>query len=189
LRVAESIARHFEIDEGSLSDRRVLEALAKRYGLDTQGMSDGKLLMEVFDASVQPTLIQPTFITHYPAAISPLSRRNDADPTVVDRFELFINGTELANAFSELNDPVDQYGRFEAQLRARAEGDVEAHPMDTDYVRALEYGMPPAAGQGIGIDRLVMLLSDSQSIRDVIAFPLMRPEAGPARSEESSDVS
>ena len=115
-------------------------------------------------------------IVRLPFNISPLSRRNDLNPDITDRFELFICGQEMANAFSELNDPADQRGRFEEQVREKASGDDEAHSMDEDYIRALEYGMPPAAGQGIGIDRLVMLLTDSPSIREVILFPLLRPE-------------
>lgn len=136
-----------------------------------------KLLEKIFDIVAEPKLIQPTFITHYPVALSPLSRRNDDDPAVVDRYELFVTGRELANAFSELNDPEDQADRFKMQLEFKEAGDDEAHPMDEDYIRALEYGLPPTAGQGIGIDRLVMLLTDSPSIRDVILFPLLRPEA------------
>ena len=136
----------------------------------------GKLQAKLFDNLVEPKLIQPHFIYHYPTDISPLSRKNDADPEITDRFELFICGQEMANAFSELNDPYDQKDRFEEQVREKAAGDDEAHAMDEDYIRALEYGMPPAAGQGIGIDRLVMLLTDSPSIREVILFPLLRPE-------------
>lgn len=136
----------------------------------------GKLQAKIFDNLVEPKLIQPHFIYHYPTDISPLSRRNDLNPDITDRFELFICGQEMANAFSELNDPADQRGRFEEQVREKASGDDEAHSMDEDYIRALEYGMPPAAGQGIGIDRLVMLLTDSPSIREVILFPLLRPE-------------
>lgn len=136
----------------------------------------GKLQAKIFDNLVEPKLVQPHFIYHYPTDISPLSRRNDLNPDITDRFELFICGQEMANAFSELNDPADQRGRFEEQVREKASGDDEAHSMDEDYIRALEYGMPPAAGQGIGIDRLVMLLTDSPSIREVILFPLLRPE-------------
>ncbi|MFZ5427353.1 MAG: lysine--tRNA ligase [Thermodesulfobacteriota bacterium] len=140
----------------------------------------GKLQAKLFDLFVEPKLIQPTFIYGYPTEISPLSRRNEANPEVTDRFELFIAGREMANAFSELNDPVDQRLRFEEQVAEKDAGDDEAHYMDEDYVRALEYGMPPAAGQGIGIDRLVMLLTDSASIREVILFPLLKPEAAAA---------
>lgn len=136
----------------------------------------GKLLTKLFDLAVEPKLIQPTFISHYPVEVSPLSRRNEAEPELVDRFELFIAGKEMANAFSELNDPRDQRGRFLSQLEARRAGDEEAHLMDEDYIRALEYGMPPAAGEGIGIDRVVMLFTDSASIRDVILFPHLKPE-------------
>ena len=137
----------------------------------------GKLLTELFEATVEERLVQPTFITRYPTEVSPLSRRNDEDPRVTDRFELFICGREIANGFSELNDPEDQAERFRAQVANKDAGDLEAMHYDADYIRALEYGMPPTAGEGIGIDRLVMLYTDSPSIRDVLLFPYMRPEA------------
>jgi lysyl-tRNA synthetase class 2 len=137
----------------------------------------GKLLMELFEETVEEQLIQPTFVTQYPTEVSPLSRRNDDNPDVTDRFELFICGREIANGFSELNDPEDQAERFRAQVAEKDAGDLEAMHYDADYIRALEYGMPPTAGEGIGIDRLVMLFTDSPSIRDVLLFPYMRPEA------------
>jgi len=136
----------------------------------------GKLLIEIFEATVEEKLVQPTFITQYPTEVSPLSRRNDENPDVTDRFELFICGREIANGFSELNDPEDQAERFRAQVAEKDAGDLEAMHFDADYIRALEYGMPPTAGEGIGIDRLVMLFTDSPSIRDVLLFPYMRPE-------------
>jgi lysyl-tRNA synthetase class 2 len=140
----------------------------------------GRLLAELFDATVEEHLQQPTFITHYPTEVSPLSRRNDDNPAVTDRFELFICGREIANGFSELNDPEDQAERFRAQVEHKDAGDLEAMHYDADYIRALEYGMPPTAGEGVGIDRLVMIFTDSPSIRDVLLFPYMRPEAHPA---------
>jgi lysyl-tRNA synthetase, class II len=137
----------------------------------------GRLLTEIFELTVEDQLVQPTFITEYPAEVSPLSRRNDADPEITDRFELFIVARELANGFSELNDAEDQAERFRAQVQAKDAGDAEAMHFDEDYIRALEYGLPPTAGEGIGIDRLVMLFTDSASIRDVLLFPYMRPES------------
>ena len=136
----------------------------------------GKLQCEIFEKMVEGHLQTPTFITAYPAEVSPLARRNDRDPFITDRFELFVGGKEIANGFSELNDPEDQAERFKKQMDDRASGDDEAMPFDADYIRALEYGMPPTAGEGIGIDRLVMLFTNSSSIRDVILFPHMRPE-------------
>jgi lysyl-tRNA synthetase class 2 len=143
--------------------------------IDPSGMDPGQLIVACFEAYAEATLIEPTFVYDFPASVSPLSRLKPQDHFFVDRFELFICGREFANAFSELNDPIDQRARFEAQLLAREGGDDEAHRMDEDYVRALEHGMPPAGGLALGIDRLVMLLTDSASIRDVILFPLLRP--------------
>ncbi len=165
------------IDAELLQDDAAVMALAKEKGIELQpDAGPGKAKTELFELLVEEKLIDPTFITSYPTEVSPLARRNDEDPTVTDRFELFITGRELANAFSELNDPIDQYQRFKQQIDERGDDD-EVHPeLDHDYVRALEYGMPAAAGEGIGIDRLVMLLTDSPSIRDVILFPHLKAE-------------
>ncbi|MDY6905229.1 MAG: lysine--tRNA ligase [Thermodesulfobacteriota bacterium] len=167
------------IDNTVLADRDALLSMADQKGVKiTKADNRGKIITKLFDALVEPFLISPTFITGYPKEVSPLSRTNAEDPAIVDRFELFIAGSEIANGFSELNDPEDQKARFLAQVNARAAGDDEAHFMDEDYVEALEYGLPPTAGEGIGIDRLVMLLTDASSIREVILFPHMRPESG-----------
>jgi len=140
-------------------------------------LTDGRLQDEVFRVFLEPELVQPTFVLDYPKPLSPLAKEHRSDPALTERFELFIGGKELANAFSELNDPDDQRRRFEDQVRQRAAGDQEAHTFDADYIRALEYGMPPAGGVGIGIDRLLMVVADQPSIRDVILFPAMRPES------------
>jgi lysyl-tRNA synthetase class 2 len=159
-------------------DRQALIALAQEDGVVLRpGEGYGRALTKLFDLRVESQLIQPTFVVGYPTETSPLSRKNDQDSEVVDRFELFIAGREMANAFSELNDPIDQRARFEGQMMAHASGDEEApHAIDEDFLTALEHGMPPTAGEGIGIDRLVMLLTDSPSIRDVILFPQLRRE-------------
>jgi lysyl-tRNA synthetase class 2 len=151
--------------------------LAKSLGLELKrGTSRGKVLDDLFKELVEPHLVQPTFVTHYPTEVSPLSRRNGSDPEVVDRFELFVAGREIANGFSELNDPVDQRERFVRQLKERADEADAVLNLDEDFLRALEFGMPPTAGEGIGIDRWIMLLTDAPSIRDVIFFPLLRME-------------
>ena len=163
--------------QGDLRDRGFLSARLKQMNIehkDQQGW--GALQLMLFEAVAEKHLLQPTFVTGYPAEVSPLSRRNDGDPDLVDRFELFIDAKEIANGFSELNDPEDQAERFRQQAGLKASGDAEAMYYDADYIRALEYGMPPTAGGGLGIDRLVMLLTDSPSIRDVILFPHMRAE-------------
>ena len=168
-----------EIRREELRDLAAMRAHCQRLGLRVKsGYGWGKLLLEVFEKTVEHTLIQPTFITDHPVEVSPLARANDADPELTDRFELFIGGRELANGFSELNDSEDQAARFAAQVEAKEGGDDEAMHFDADYIRALEVGLPPTGGLGVGIDRLVMLLTDSASIRDVLLFPYMRPEAG-----------
>jgi lysyl-tRNA synthetase class 2 len=165
------------ITQADLRSRDRAAALAGRLGVDiTPSMGPGTITAAVFEALCEDDLVQPTFVYDFPTEVSPLSKQKADDPDTVERFELYTAKFELANAFSELNDPVEQQRRFEEQLRQRAGGDEEAHAMDEDYVRALEFGMPPAAGEGIGIDRLVMLLTNSHSIRDVILFPLMRPK-------------
>ncbi|MGD8741021.1 MAG: lysine--tRNA ligase [Desulfobacterales bacterium] len=163
------------LDSALLNDKDALLNFAAQSGIKiTKTGRLGKVVTKLFDALVEPQLIQPTFITGYPAEVSPLSRRSDEEPDITERFELFIAGREIANGFSELNDPVDQKSRFAQQVENRKAGDQEAHLMDEDYIEALEYGMPPTAGEGIGIDRLVMLLTDAISIREVILFPHMK---------------
>ncbi len=176
--VEEAIFKHNpDFDKAKIRDRDYLESVAKELGVkikDSYGV--GKLQIEIFEKTCESKLRQPTFITAYPTEVSPLSRRNDADPFITDRFEFFVSGREIANGFSELNDPEDQAERFREQVANRDAGDDEAMAFDADYIRALEYGLPPTAGLGVGIDRLVMLFTDSASIRDVLLFPHMRPE-------------
>jgi lysyl-tRNA synthetase class 2 len=167
------------VQPGELSDADALLGAARRFGVENPDRfagKKGKLLAELFEAVAQARLVQPTFLTKFPKEISPLSKQDPNDPECVDRFELYAGGLEIANGFSELNDPVEQEARFRDQAREKAMGDLEAMALDTDYIDALSYGMPPAAGEGVGIDRLTMLLTDRHSIRDVILFPLLRPE-------------
>jgi lysyl-tRNA synthetase class 2 len=180
LTVKEAIVKYSDgyiNDKSKLEDIDFLKKYAKKLEIDLKGGEPkGKILTEIFEEVAEKKLIQPTFITEFPLDVSPLAKKNSENPEVVDRFELYIYGREIANAFSELNDPIDQKERFLKQLEEKEKGDEEAHSMDDDYVRALEYGLPPTAGEGIGIDRLVMLFTNQASIRDVILFPHLRPE-------------
>ena len=174
--MAESIVQYAGVKESELENVEVLDQTLARLGVSTEdAWGLGKYWMEIFEAVVEKQLLQPTYITEYPAEVSPLARLNDRNSFVTDRFELFICGREYANGFSELNDPVDQAERFKKQVALKDSGDHEAMHFDEDYITALEYGLPPTAGEGVGIDRLVMLLTDSPSIRDVLLFPQMRP--------------
>ena len=174
-RAAASRRLHRDVSDADLRGREGAAAIAGELGLEVDpGHGAGKITAGMFEALCEPGLVQPTFVYDFPTEVSPLSKQKPDDPNTVERFELYIGGFEVANAFSELNDPVEQRRRFDAQLANRARGDLEAHAMDEDYLRALEYGLPPTGGEGVGIDRLVMLLTNSPSIRDVILFPLMR---------------
>ncbi|MEI7590689.1 MAG: lysine--tRNA ligase [Deltaproteobacteria bacterium] len=173
--IKDALVKYGKVDSEIIVDAEKARILAKKIGLEIKDSEPhGKVLMALFEELAEAKLVQPTFVIHHPVEVSPLARSNDDDPSVVDRFELYICGNEIANAFSELNDPEEQRRRFMAQVKERESGDDEAHEMDEDYVNVLEYAMPPTAGEGIGIDRLVMLLTDSPSIRDVILFPLLR---------------
>jgi lysyl-tRNA synthetase class 2 len=177
LSVYDAVRRFAEAPEAIFTDAGEARAFADRRGIAVKADEPhGKVMMMLFEHFAEKKLRSPTFITDFPLEVSPLARKKESDPRLVDRFELYVVGRELANAFSELNDPDDQRQRFEAQVAERARGDEEAHAMDEDFVRALEHGMPPTAGMGIGIDRLAMLLCDAPSIRDVIFFPLLRKE-------------
>ena len=174
--MAEAVKEYAGIDFMALSPEEALEAVkAKGLEIEPGKESWGDLMSLCYDEYVEANLMQPTFITDYPVEISPLAKRKPSDPRLTERFECFVYGRELCNAFSELNDPIDQKGRFERQVALRAAGDEEAGMMDEDFINALEYGMPPTGGMGMGIDRLVMFLTDAASIRDVLLFPTMKP--------------
>ena len=176
LTMAEAVKEYAGIDFMALSPEEALEAVkAKGLEIEKGKESWGDLMSLCYDEYVEENLMQPTFITDYPVEISPLAKRKPSDPRLTERFECFVYGRELCNAFSELNDPIDQKGRFERQVALRAAGDEEAGMMDEDFINALEYGMPPTGGMGMGIDRLVMFLTDAASIRDVLLFPTMKP--------------
>jgi lysyl-tRNA synthetase class 2 len=173
----EALGQALGVEVSPRSDQAAVAAAAAARGITLEGAPPWRLWKEVFETLVEPTLVQPTFVVDFPVELSPLAKQKREDPLLVDRFELFIGRREIANAYSELNDPIDQLARFREQAQLQARGDDEAHWLDLDYVRALEYGMPPAAGEGIGIDRLTMLFTDQASIRDVILFPHLRPES------------
>jgi lysyl-tRNA synthetase class 2 len=167
-----------EVTDADLRRREQALGIAQRLGLEIDpAWGAGRITSEIFERLNEHRLVQPTFVYDFPTEVSPLSKQKPGDPDTVERFELYIGGFEVANAFSELNDPAEQRRRFESQLADRAAGNQEAHAMDEDYIRALEHGLPPTGGEGVGIDRVVMLLTNSPSIRDVILFPLMRPRS------------
>lgn len=173
--MAESLVAHTDLASGDLVDRICLAAAAREMRVEVENdWGYGRILTELFERHVEHRLVHPTFITYYPTEVSPLARRSDADSGVAERFEYFVGGREIANGFSEINDPDDQAARFRAQAELKSRGDDEAMHYDADYIAALEYGMPPTAGEGVGVDRLMMLLSDASSIRDVLLFPQMR---------------
>jgi lysyl-tRNA synthetase class 2 len=176
LSVRDVIAAHTPYRADELDDPARLPMLLRDSGVTPQNdWGPGRMLFEIFEARVEANLMQPVFVTQHPAEVSPLARRNDTNPDVTDRFELFMTGREIANGFSELNDPEDQAERFRKQVERKDRGDLEAMHYDHDYVTALEHGLPPTAGEGLGVDRLVMLLTNTTSIRDVLLFPHMRP--------------
>lgn len=184
-RITDLILEYTDYTAEQLLDKEYLTDSLKKMGVEVLGsFGIGKLQFLLFEETVEEKLIQPTFVIQHPTEVSPLAKRNEKDPDVVDRFELYIAGREIANGFNELNDPADQKGRFLDQLKDREAGDNEAHMMDEDYITALEYGLPPTAGEGIGIDRLVMLFTNAPTIRDVILFPLLKPQAG---NQEETD--
>ena len=189
LTMAQAVQQYLGVDFMAIDSDEAAVAAAKGVGIDMDGVEPtwGHALYECFDQKVEEKLIQPTFITMYPVEVSPLSKRSPADARLTERFELFICHSELANAFSELNDPIDQRGRFQKQVELRAKGDDEAGMMDEDYLTAMEYGLPPTGGMGIGVDRTVMMLTNSDTIREVILFPTMKPleKAAPAQRQEA----
>ena len=177
LPILDAIKEKTGLDLSTMSEEEIREA-AKKYGVqDTEHIGKGKLIDEIFGETCEGTFIQPTFITDYPVEMSPLTKMHRSKPGLTERFELMVNGKEVANAYSELNDPIDQYNRFVEQMRLADNGDDEAMVIDHDFVRALEYGMPPTSGIGIGIDRLAIFLTGQPSIQDVLLFPTMKPEA------------